>query len=63
MASTLQLETPEEKRFRIEQEKLIKQMGNIGFEAIESPAPVETTETTETTTPSSTTTPYITTTP
>ena len=46
MASTLQLETPEEKRFRIEQEKLIKQMGNIGFESIESPAPVETTETT-----------------
>ena len=46
MASTLQLETPEQKRLRIEQEKLQQQMGNIGFSSIESPAPVETTETT-----------------
>ena len=44
MASPLQLETPEEKRFRINQEKLQKQMGNIGFESIESPTPVETIE-------------------
>ncbi len=44
MASPLQLETPEQKRLRIEQEKLQQQMGNIGFSSIESPAPVETTE-------------------
>ena len=37
MASPLQLETPEQKRLRIEQEKLQQQMGNIGFSSIESP--------------------------
>jgi len=43
MANSLQLETPEQKRLRIEQEKLQQQMGNIGFSSIESSAPVETT--------------------
>lgn len=46
MASSLQLETPEQKRLRIEQ-KLQQQMGNIGFSSIESPTPVETTEPSE----------------
>ena len=44
MASPLQLETPEEKRRRIEQEKLQGQMENIGFESVDTPVPVETTE-------------------
>ena len=44
MASPLQLETPEEKRFRITQEKLQQQMGTIGFESVGTSAPVETTE-------------------
>ena len=47
MASSLQLETPEQKRLRIEQKKLQQQMGNIGFSSIESPTPVETTEPSE----------------
>jgi len=44
MASPLQFETPAEKERRIEQEKLQKQMDTIGFESVDTPVPVETTE-------------------
>ena len=44
MASPLQFETPAEKKRRIEQEKLQKQMDTIGFESVDTPAPVEITK-------------------
>ena len=54
MASPLQLETPEEKRRRIEQEKLQQQMGNIGFTSVETSAPTQTSVPIETSEPQET---------